>query len=143
MKNFPHEIFNGSQRYDLLVLLFETESLRKLFYRDTVNIVLLLLFFFLPKFYCNIMSIRNVNLCANLDKEPKPSFTKWTLFDVVSISSINDKVFIDSQCFRANLVTFQDQDQLVGARRSFVLRFISFHTHISATSAFVMLKQKL
>ena len=44
---------------------------------DIVNIVLVLLLFFfffflLPKFYCNIVTIRDVNLCANLYKNPKP-----------------------------------------------------------------------
>ena len=29
-------------------------------------------YYFLPNCYCNIVSIKNVNLCANLNKEPKP-----------------------------------------------------------------------
>ena len=51
------------------------KSLRKssktLFYLNIANIVLASVIFF-PKFYCNIMSIRDANLCANLNKEPKP-----------------------------------------------------------------------
>ena len=59
------------------MLFFKAKIFRKfsktLFYIDIANIVLVLLFFFLlPKFYCNIMSIRNVNLCANLNKKPNP-----------------------------------------------------------------------
>ena len=49
------------------------ESLRKL-----VNIVFFVFFsiiFFLPKFNCNVMSIRDVNLCANLNTKPKPITT--------------------------------------------------------------------
>ena len=61
------------------MLFFETQSLRKfaktLFYIDIVNIVLVLLFFLLLKFYYNIMSIRDVNLCAKLNKKPKPKPT--------------------------------------------------------------------
>ena len=55
------------------------ESLRKLFfYVDVVNIVLalLILFVFLQKIYCNIMSIRDVNLCVNLNEETKPKKRK-------------------------------------------------------------------
>ena len=42
---------------------------------NIVNIVLVLLliiFFLLPKFYSNIMTFRDVKLCANLHKKPKP-----------------------------------------------------------------------
>ena len=41
---------------------------------NIVNIVLvlLLIIFLLPKFYSNIMTFRDVKLCANLHKKPKP-----------------------------------------------------------------------
>ena len=59
------------------MLFFQKQSLQKftetLFYIDIVNIVLAL-FFSLPTFYCNVMPIRDVNLCADLNKKPKPTF---------------------------------------------------------------------
>ena len=60
------------------MLFLETQSFPKFektsFYLDIVNIFLVLFYFcLLPKFSCNIMTTKDVNLCANLNKKPKPT----------------------------------------------------------------------
>ena len=73
-------------------LLWDPKFAKTLFYIDIVNIVLVLftdlvLLFFLPNFYCNIMSIRYVNSCADLNEnsKPKPNLKNlpWSIYNRV------------------------------------------------------------